>query len=51
MHYTPGRVYRHKSRAAQRYMARARRVDALLTALCVLECIAFLAMFVKWWLV
>ena len=51
MHYTPGRVYRHKTRAAQCYMARARRVDALLTALCVLPCIAFLAMFVKWWLV
>lgn len=55
MQYTPGRVYRHASREAQRYRARAQRREmiagALLSAFSLSMAIAFLVLFVKWWLV
>jgi hypothetical protein len=55
MQYTPGRVYRHKTREAQRYAARAQRREMLLGAMLagcsLLLSISCLVMFVKWWLV
>ncbi len=55
MQYTPGQVYRHKTREAQRYVARAQRREALLGALLavcsLLLSISCLVMFVKWWLI
>ena len=51
----PGRVYRHTSREAQRYRARAERLEVLMGALyCVLTlsvAIASIGLFVKWWLI
>ena len=55
MEYTPGRVYRSTSREAQRYRARAERLEMLMGALYIAfslaVAIAFLVLFVKWWLV
>lgn len=51
MQYTPGRVYRHKTREAQRYRARAQRLEVLFAGLSLLISISFLVMFVKWWLI
>lgn len=55
MQYTPGRVYRHKTREAQRYADRAQHREALLGALfaglSLLLSISCIVLFVKWWLI
>lgn len=55
MQYTPGRVYRHKTREAQRYADRLHRrerlMDVLLAGCSLLISISCLVMFVKWWLI
>lgn len=53
MQYTPGRVYRHKHRAAKRYYprAKARNYDPVFAVISLAGLISFLAMFVNWWLI
>ena len=55
MEYTPGRVYRNTSREAQRYRARAERLEllagALFAVISLAAAIASLVLFVKWWLI
>lgn len=50
MNYIPGRVYRHKSRAAKRYIKRQQIDEVLFSVVGVGIMAVVVAQFVGWWI-
>lgn len=50
MNYIPGRVYRHKSRVAKRYIRRQRIDELLFGIVSIASVVAFLVLFAGWWI-
>lgn len=50
MNYIPGRVYRHKSRAAKRYLKRQKIDEALFSVVGVGIMVVVVVQFVGWWI-
>ena len=50
MEYTPGRVYRHKSRMAKKYLKRQQVGDLLFDCFGLVMIVAFAVLFVGWWI-
>lgn len=50
MNYIPGRVYRHKSRAAKRYIKRQQLDELLFSVVGVAIMVTVAVQFVGWWI-